>query len=301
MADFPSSDAITKILSSVLPPKTYALFTPFLPGIFFEVSVVHANPQLAQQLILRSNEAALLGKYSALFIAVFGAFVIGHALIMWTNLVHRVLSLLYRTSRFFWRRFNDWPLAPFLSWLVTKQQQKVANATPQSWWRRPHWIVNYLKYRHRKAQDLVFGLDDTSEGARKVWALIARHMFEKRFGIDLSHVSQEELNALYAISQSAPWIALSNHLLMVATHALGWGGLAAIRFAPSLANRNYLVFSVFMIIIGVFYDWEMIRSANNSLVSALLKLRGLLRALEKGKDAGTNRKKKKQAAAEEAP
>jgi hypothetical protein len=213
---------------------------------------------------------------------------------MWTNVVHRVVGLLYRVAMFLWRRFYDWPLFPTLNWLVTKQQQKVAKTELQSWWHRPHWIVDYLMRLDRKAQGIVLNLDDSSEGARKLWALIARHMFDKRFGIDLRKLEQEELNALYEASQGGQFISLANHLLMIATQAVGWGGLAAIRFAPSLRDRNYVIFSVFMIAIGLLYEWWLVRGMNDRYVVALLKLRGILRALEKAKGASTNTKKGEQ-------
>jgi len=70
---------------------------------------------------------------------------------------------------------------------------------------------------------------------------------------------------------------------MIATQALGWGGLAAIRFAPILANKTYVIFNLFMIAIGILYEWWLIRSMNDPNVTGILKVRAIMRDVAKGR------------------
>jgi len=118
---------------------------------------------------------------------------------------------------------------------------------------------------------------------RKLWAILTRSVFKEHYGIALADLEQEEWDALYLASSSVPMTKFSDHLLMVVSQALGWSGLAAIRFAPSLVNRNYIAFNLFLIAVGMLYQWRVIRSLNDEVLIGLLRVRALLRELRKGK------------------
>jgi hypothetical protein len=276
MPDFPlaeHSETLSKVLSSVLPPRMYSYLAAFLPGFFFEVSIFLGNPQYGQQLIARANEAAHLGRYTKILVAVFLAFVIGHALLLWVGMVHRILGQLYRVGRFLWRRFCVWPLLPVLNHLMAAR----------GWWSRQPWMV----YLIRSAQVAAFGFGGPSEGVRKLWAMLVRRLFDKHYGIDLNALEQEEWNALYEASGGTRIIQLPDHLLMLATEALGWGALTAIRFAPTLNNKGYVAFNLFMITMGLLYEWWLLRNMNDPIVFGTLRLRAILRDLKKGKRGTT--------------
>lgn len=277
MAEFPlagHSDTVSKVLSSVLPPRTYAYLSAFLPGFFFEVSICLAEPRFIQELIARSNQAANLGRYPKILIAVFLAFVLGNAFMLWVGIVHRILGVLFRISRFLWRRFCAWPLLPLLNRLVKRL------SASRGWWnRRLPWIQDKI---FRRVHDAAYALDLLSQGVRKLWAILTLSLYKKHYGIDLN-LDQDELNALYLASSSVPMTKFSDHLLMVVSQALGWSGLTATRLAPSLINRNYIAFNLFLITIGVFYQWRLIRGLNDEYLFGLLRVRALLRELRKGK------------------
>jgi hypothetical protein len=271
MPEFPLSgysEAISKVLSSVIPPKAYAYFIAFLPGLFFEISIFLANPILVGQLIATSNQVPGLGRYSGILVAVFLAFVIGNALVLWVATIHRTLAKFYGLARFLWRRFCVWPLLPFLNRLMVAQ----------GWLsRRPWMAMNVL----RPVQDTVLGMDRRSEGVRRLWGTLAHRLFGERYGVDLSSLSQDEWDALYEAASGTRPIQLSDHLLMVASQAIGWSGLLSTRFAPALLSKNYLAFCFFMVATGILYQWWLIRSMNNSIFFGLLRVRALLRELRK--------------------
>lgn len=278
MAEFPlagHSEAVSKVLLSVLPPRTYSYLSAFLPGFFFEVSVCVAKPQLVQELIARSNQAAHLGRYPKILIAVFLAFVLGHAFMLWVGIVHRILALVFRVGRFLWRCFCAWPLLPLLNRLVKRL------SSAHGWWaRRLPWVQSKI---FRPVHNIVFNLDFSSEGVRRLWAILTRRLFKEHYGIDLASLEQEEWNALYGASDAAPLITFSDRLLRIASQGLGWSGLAATRFAPSLVSRNFIAFNLFLVAIGSLYEWSLIRSRNDEYVLGLLRVRALLRELRKRK------------------
>jgi hypothetical protein len=276
MAEFPlakHSDAVSKVLSSVLPPRTYAYLSAFLPGFFFEVSVCLAKPRLVQKLIAWSNEAANLGRYPKILIAVFLAFVLGNAFILWAGTVHRTLARLFRVGRSLRRWFCTCALLPLLNRLVKRL------AKTHGWWnRRLPWIQTRIL---RPVHAAAYGSDFASQGMRKLWATLTRNLFKNDYGIDLAVLKQQEWNALYEASIAARMMQFSDHLFMVASQALGWSGLAAAWFAPRLVNRYYIGFNLFLIVIGMLYQWQVIRSLNDGSLLGLLKVRALLRELRK--------------------
>ncbi len=278
MAELPlakHSEAVSKVLSSVLPPRTYAYLSAFLPGFFFEVSVFLAKPRLVQKLIARSNEAANLGRYPKILIAVFLAFVLGNAFMLWAGTVHRILGRLFRIGRFLWRRFCARALVPLLNRLVKHL------AATHGWWnRRLPWIQTRI---FRPVNAAAYDFDFASEGMRRLWAILASNLFKKDYGIDLVVLKQKEWNALYEASTAARMTQFSDHLLMVASQALGWSGLAAAWFAPRRVNRYYIGFNLFLIVIGMLYQWQVIRSLNNQYLLGLLRVRALFRELRKVK------------------
>lgn len=294
MAEFPlagHSEAVTKVLSSILPPKAYAHLSAFLPGFFFEVSVCLANPQLVQKLIARSNEAANLGRYPKILIAVFLAFVLGNAIMLWVGIVKRILGVLFRVSRFLWRRFCAWPLLSVLRYLSDAKALPAADRSvpwlPFAAWfsRAKGWLSHrqWMQKSIQRAQDTAFGRERDSAGVRKLWATLTRSLLKEHYGIGLEPLGQDEWDALYAASSSVPAIQFSDHLLMVASQALGWSGLAATRFAPSLINRDYIALNLFLIAIGLFYQWRALQDLHDEYVFGLLRVRALLSELRNGK------------------
>jgi hypothetical protein len=278
MAEFPlakHSEAVSKVLSIVLPPRTYAYLSAFLPGLFFEVSICLAKPRLVEKLIARSNEAANLGRYPKILIAIFLAFVLGNAFMLWAGTVHRILGRLFRMGRFLRRWFCGRALLPLLNRLVKRL------AATRGWWnRRLPWIQTRIS---RSVYAAAYDDDFASEGMRKLWAILTRNLFKRNYGIDLAVLKQKEWDALYQAAVAARMTEFSDHLLMVASQALGWSGLAAAWFAPRLANRYYIGFNLFLIVIGILYQWQVIRRQNDEYLLGLLRVRALLRELRRGK------------------
>ena len=174
MAEFPlagHSEAVSRVLSTILPPRAYAYLSAFLPGFYLEVTVCLANPEFAHGLTTRLNEAAGSNRYLKILVAVFLAYVLGNAFMLWTTLVYRILRQLFLARRLFWRRFCQWPLRPLLDHLIR------ANG----WWGRRSSVRAIAPPVRAVADNLEFA----SEGVRRLWGHLVLTLFKTRYGIDL--------------------------------------------------------------------------------------------------------------------
>lgn len=115
---------------------------------------------------------------------------------------------------------------------------------------------------------------DTALEANKIWARIAGSLLQRRYGIDSHALSQGEWNALYltlAPPEEEP------NILMTASEAIGWSGLAAILVEPGLRSAYYIVFVAFMISMGILYDWHVAGKRKDSRFQGIMKVRALLK------------------------
>jgi hypothetical protein len=267
MADFPVfelSGAVSKVVSSVIPPRAYTFVAALIPGLFFEVSILVANPALACELRSRAQDGLGLGRYAVLGVALVFAFVLGNAFILSVTLIQRLFGLFYRLRAWLWKELCGWPLFPFVNWLYKKP-----------WWARRRWLIalGYNVQRKRLGQ-----ADD--EGARRLWALIARRLLEQKYGIDHSHFEQGEWNALYWALGTLTINDVRGSLVLLVFEATGWCGVSAILLAPTLANRYFIGLCVILILAGLYHDWYVAEGLNNPQFLGVLKVRSLLREFQ---------------------
>src|SRR5258708_389006 len=124
MADFPGSEvsnAISKVISSVVPPHLYVFLVALLPGLFFELSILLANPSVFCELVAKGRDGSGMGRYAIWCVALFFAFVIGNAFILLVTLIQRLLGYLYRLWAWVREELCIWPLSPLIVWLSKKQ------------------------------------------------------------------------------------------------------------------------------------------------------------------------------------
>src|SRR6266849_2256119 len=117
MADFPGSEvsnAISKLISSVIPSHSYVFLVALMPGLFFETSILLANPALICGLVARGEDGLRIGHYAMLGIALFLAFVIGNAFILFVTLIQKLLRYFYRLRGYIWEELCAWPMWPLV-------------------------------------------------------------------------------------------------------------------------------------------------------------------------------------------
>jgi hypothetical protein len=68
-------------------------------------------------------------------------------------------------------------------------------------------------------------------------------------------------------------------ILIIAFHATGWAGIAAIHFAPALNNTYYIGFLLLLIFCGIMHDWFIAKWLNDPVMASLMRVRAGLREL----------------------
>jgi hypothetical protein len=199
MADFPGSEvtnAISKVISSVIPPQTHVYLVALVPGAFFELSILLANPSVFCELVARAQEASGLGKYAIwgidrweslitiprnTHIALFFAFVIGNAFILAVTLIQRIFGYVYRLLVVVWEELCIWPLFPLMTWLGRKP-----------------WFGRRRRFRDfGERVQLTVSQTPFDEGARKLWSLLAGRLLKEKYAIEPKLLGQDEWDALY--------------------------------------------------------------------------------------------------------
>jgi hypothetical protein len=270
MANFPvsgASEVISKVVSNVIPPRTYTYLFAMIPGLFFEVSILFGNPGYVLQLVQKSRAGVALDRYMLVSIALFLAFVIGNGFMLFVGLIQRLLGLVHRVRVFSWRQFCKWPLAPFMNWIRKKP----------FWSKRP-WVHEFSNHVIEKASP---GGTDVPTALRKCWAMSARPVLETVYKIKPAELDQEEWDALYGNLGTLKPAEVRGSVFMIASEATGWCGLAASLFAPALRNRYYLGFAVILVFAGILHDWNLARRLGDWTAWGVLELRAIMRESKK--------------------
>jgi hypothetical protein len=267
MPDFPvSGEAITKVLSNVLPPRTYTYLSAMIPGLFFELSILIGNPSYVRQLLDKTRAYFAFDRYTILAVALFLAFVIGNGFMLFVGLIQWLFRFVYKLRAFLWRQFCKWPLLPFSNWIRR-----------QPFWGKRQWVHEFGNNITDRAGP--FG-SSVPEGVRKCWARFARQIL-KTYGIDHEDLDQEEWNALYGTLGTLTLREQRGSVFMIASEAIGWCGLAAAFLAPTLRTRYYLEFAILLVIAGIIHDWCVAKRLNDPTMWGLLEIRVIARELER--------------------
>jgi hypothetical protein len=120
-----------------------------------------------------------------------------------------------------------------------------------------------------------------SSGSGACWALFARRLMKKRYGIEAKDLErldeQEDWNVLFEVLGALTTTDMRGSLTLIVFEATGWCGVAAIWFEPALRNRYYVPFSILLIVAGLLHDWWVAGNLNNPRFLGLLKIRALMR------------------------
>ncbi len=247
-------------LSKAVPHRAFVYLAAFLPGLFFEICLLLGNPGLIAKLVSDLQRAINPGGYLMLGTGVFLAFVIGNAFMLVVALIQHLLGYVYR----FWFRlkhaFCKQILLRFLSWVVN-----------QPFGRWPS-LMRLHRYAHAKA----FPPNDELRDIGKCWWMLARKLLKDRYGTEPGLV-QKEWEVLYWHLGAPTSEDVFGSILVMACHAIGWSGLAAVRFAPALRGEYFFVFCIFLVAIGLHHDFYVARRRNDPLELASIRLRALLR------------------------
>jgi hypothetical protein len=252
-------------LSKVLPSRPYVFLAAFLPGFFFETSILLANPELASRLIANFQKSFPTNHYLLLGTGLFLAFVIGTGFLLLVTFIQYIYAHVYRLFRSIWGRICRSPLYPLSVWAMKHPS-----------WRRP-WLSRLSAHLSNR------GLMDAADSipVRRCWGKIASQLLKSRYGIDPTQFNEDEWPVLFWTLPTRTRWEVRGDLSMIASQATGWSGLAAILLAPTLRNGYYLTFSLFLILNGLLHDFYLIQRNLHPTAAAYTTLRATLRAFPK--------------------
>jgi hypothetical protein len=251
-------------ISKLLSPKAFAILVAFIPGLFFEISILVANPMLVRDLVCQSRSAYHFGYYTPLAMALALGFVIGVGFILWVGVIQTLFIRAQTTKLFLWKHF----VQSYLLAKLNRLAQKPA-------WNRNRLLLRLHRYIVLKEPPML--------PPELVTALYqaANSLVQKRYGMEPLQAESFDPNlwgpALGVLTYKDVW----GNPLLQAIHATGWCGIMAIHFAPTLKNWYYVGFSLFLILFGIWHDWAASRNLSNPVLLNFLRLRTMLGQLRR--------------------
>lgn len=254
-------------LSKALHPRVVDILMAFMPGLFFEISVLIGNPALVLSLYRPPLDRA-----TVIVIAVFTAFVIGNFFMLWVRFLQIILNALLRA----WYRL----FPPLWKKILIRLLRAKGDPPRQSWLAS----FTFLRHAQQEAWD-----DAPFQEIAHAWQQIATRLL-KFYEIDPPGPSDSEAwTAWSGVLGSFEPEDVRGIVIMLASHATGWSGLAAIHFAPALRNWYFMVFCLFSIFAGLHHGCEVAYRLGSPECSweigAVRTFEELKRALDKKPDS----------------
>jgi hypothetical protein len=254
-------------MSKALPREAVEYLVALLPGLFFEFSVLLANPQLIGSRLNTAQTFVRVPPYLELAMALFFALTLGSAFMMLVSYVrHLHCSIL-----------GSWLSARVkldrkVGGIFTKLARKYPTLNQRSLFQRLWGCLNRATQRHIAYGQHGLGM--------RAWRGVARKLLHDRYGLDIDRIDRDwelfywNLGPPSAIDYRGP-------LLMMALHATGWSGVVATVLAPALWNRYYLALCALLIVLATHSDHYV--ALRNTLPEGVtgIRLRSLLREFDR--------------------
>jgi hypothetical protein len=243
-----------------------------MPGLFFELSILLANPDLGRELVQRSQQGFAFVHFFPLFIGLFLAFVVGTAFMFLISHIQWAISLIYNSCRFLRTKFDFYILLRFLTKLVNSPVSAPAPiaSTGQS------LVPQTTPERSREPT-----------AADEWWEALAKQLLLKRYGLSKESLPAASFEPLRDVLTIPSAEEIRGSILMNALQATGWAGLFASRFAPALWNKWYVLFSLVLIGFGLLHDYFVAKRLRDPEIGDLLRIRAVLREFPRIQPVGT--------------
>ena len=244
-------------LSKALHPRLLDVLGAFMPGFFFEICILVANPALVVSLMQPPLDKPLAATVTGVILA----FIIGNFFMIWVSFVQRILFWLVSLGH----------LAFDPLWKKLLQYLLRAKGNPPRPGRFAKSKIVNRAYRRAFEADLHF------RNVTGNWQRVAERTL-KYYDI--------ERPALNNADEWMPWMGIIGRfeiqdfrgpIILVSMTATGWSGLGAMHFAPRLHATYFLTFCFFLIGIGLL---DGLRLASNLVSPEHSWGLGTLRAFE---------------------
>jgi hypothetical protein len=252
-------------LNSALHPRVGELLSPFVPGLFAEICVLLTSSQAREHMV---SIAGANHYYTTVAIALFVAFVVGNAFLLWVRFIQMRLDDLIQSVP----KVREWQLQRLRAKYSRQVQESLRNQAPGTVQTPPPVPKTLQKLEQAAARDSDI---EEAQSARLAWILAASAVLE-HYGVDTSDQYWTYHTHAWsgAIGKFHPEEYRGN-LLVMTLHAAGWSGLSAWFYAPFLGRAHYfyLAFCGFLIVLGLLHDWELAKSQNDPVQDWLRALR----------------------------
>lgn len=248
--------------------ETIDLFMPFIPGIFFGLSVFWGRPDLKASYFQATAE---LGYYGRVTVAVFLAYFIGMVVSIFTSFLLTSLKWSYRKDAY---RLIQTENRVLYKYLGKKGQSK-------SWFLNK--IVRPLYHRWLLRQMMK---QNFRSAAIQVWGAAADKLLRSKFGI--SPPSKHNAGtqwAVWRILLGTPSAAqIRGNSFVRAMYAAGWLGLLAAKIAPPLRTHYYYGISLALLFVGLIQDLTLARNFGDPTYEVFTQTLAVLNDLQKAND-----------------
>jgi hypothetical protein len=228
--DFPKFD-----LSKPPHPEMIDLFVPFIPGLFFEISVLAADRG-----IFTATRSFALGPYSQAALFLFVAYFCGLVAVIINNLLLRFMVGSYEVVHIFVvRSLHNFETRVLHEPLSDSSQREKTRYRIAAWLQR-----------RRSTKE------DRFRAASRVWGASATRLLLSRYGIDSmeEQFTSTEWSAWRAILGEPTDREIRGSSLVRALSAAGWAGLVARHIAWPLRLVHYRSFCILLIICATLYS-----------------------------------------------
>jgi hypothetical protein len=197
-----------------------SVLVAFMPGLFFEICLLLANPALVVSLMVPPLDRPI-----AIIVALIISFIVGNFFVIWSGLI---LALEHVLIRLFYEVFS-----PLRKKVLIYLLQAKGNPPRPSRFAKSRLLQN----AHFKAWD-----DSYFQAIAHNWQRVAERMLNL-YGIDLPAANDQKA----WVSWSGILADFKNedfrgHIMELATQATGWAGLSATLFAPRLRVAYFFTF-----------------------------------------------------------
>ena len=251
-------------ISKAIPAAAYNYLAAFIPGLFFELSIILAKPELIRHLVEQLQMGFGPGYYTRIGIALILGFIIGNAFMLLVIFMQRLLGYVYRLKGFLRKELTG----RLLLLIIRKLRAKDG-------WIQSHWLQRLDRY----ADDQNSQFSPQLMNIERCWHLLAGELLQRGYGIRADQSRRIDWGIWYAALTRPTWEDRRGYLLMVASHAAGWCGIAAAHYAPALRNSWYLGFSLFLIFSGVLHDWTVAKKKHNPVWQGMVRIGAALAEL----------------------
>ena len=253
-------------LSNIVRRSSLAPLSAFIPGLFFEISILLGNPQLITSRTAPAEKLVPLSPYLQLAIALFLAFIIGRASMLLVHFIQHVLTYVHLARLALSAKLRTPVLIPMLNQLANMRL-----------------FASRPTFQNLRARVSQHAADAQKEARPASTALhkLASKLFLERYGVNLGTAGEELEPLLWAVGTLTE-LEWRGPLLIIASEATGWCGLVATTLAPTLRNSYYIALSLIFLLTGLHNDYRVAGRRTDPEATAAWKTRAILREYENG-------------------